>query len=73
MKVLVSPTEPSWYRERLDGITSPVPEEYGVDYLWWERGKRWGVQRKAFPVHSMLSLSDARRAHMNQHIVESPR
>lgn len=59
--ILISPTEPSRFREI--GIVSSVPENFGVDFLWWLSDGREmaGVQRKTIP-DLVASLNDGRLA-----------
>jgi ERCC4-type nuclease len=55
---LISPTEPPEIK-RL-GRTSPKPERYGVDVLWFNKRGKFGVQRKQFPGDFLASLHDGR-------------
>jgi len=56
--LFVSPTEPRELRDI--GITSSMPEEYGVDIMWNSRLGTVGVQRKAFPGDFLSSMKDGR-------------
>jgi len=63
MAILISPTEPEFFRQPLDARISSKPEQHGVDFLWWAPGgKRMGVQRKRFPDDFLASLHDGRLA-----------
>jgi ERCC4-type nuclease len=56
--MLVSPTE----RPPLNqlGKVSSLPEKFGCDFMVVARGRRFGVQRKAFPQDLTSSLHDGR-------------
>lgn len=56
--MLVSPTEPA--RLRKLGTVSPLPENYGADFLVVAHGQRTGIQRKQFPADFTASLADGR-------------
>jgi len=58
--ILCSPTEPATYRGAFNAKISPIVEEHGVDFFWWSKGKRCGVQRKQFPDDFLASLHDDR-------------
>lgn len=42
--IWIAPTEPDPLKAL--GQVSILPEKFGVDVFWLERGERWGVQRK---------------------------
>ena len=63
MAILISPTEPEFFRTALNARISSKPEQHGADFLWWAPGgKRVGVQRKQFPDDFLASLHDGRLA-----------
>lgn len=66
--LLVSPAEPIKIKSLLerdfdkdDAMVSPMPEKYGVDFLWTNQGEWWGVQRKEIK-DFVASLRDGRLA-----------
>lgn len=58
--MFISPTEPQPLRDI--GITSSIPETYGVDIMWESRIGTIGIQRKAFPADFLASVQDGRLA-----------
>lgn len=56
--VFVAPTEPE--RLKAIGLSSLLPEEYGVDILWESELGRVGIQRKVFPGDFLASVHDGR-------------
>jgi len=63
MPILISPSEPEFFRDQLVAKISSKVEQHGADFLWWVKGgKRFGVQRKQFPDDFLTSLHDGRLA-----------
>lgn len=58
MAVLIAPTEPKSFLDL--GQSSPVPEQYGADFLVPAPGFLIGIQRKEFPGDFLNSLYDGR-------------
>jgi ERCC4-type nuclease len=56
--MFVSSTEPKAIREL--GVSSKLPEEYGVDIMWQSKLGSIGIQRKQFPSDFLSSRSDRR-------------
>lgn len=56
--MFISPTEPAVLKE--EGISSSLPEQYGVDILWASELGTVGVQRKQFPGDFLASVHDGR-------------
>lgn len=56
--ILVSPQEPSQFY--VLGDVDPLPEEFGVDFMWESPMGKVGVQRKAFPGDFLSSIHDGR-------------
>lgn len=56
--MFISPTEPAVFSEL--GISNPLPEHYGVDFLWSSELGLVGVQRKVFPGDFLASVHDGR-------------
>jgi len=54
----VAPTEP-WDLKKL-GISTLLPEEYGVDIYWESYMGKCGIQRKRFPDDFLASVFDGR-------------
>lgn len=53
-----APTEPPELKAK--GISTLLPEEFGVDYMWECTMGRVGVQRKRFPDDFLASVHDGR-------------
>jgi ERCC4-type nuclease len=60
--ILCSPTEPKSIRKELKARISSKPEELGVDFMWVNHGRRFGIQRKRYPEDLEASLNDGRLA-----------
>lgn len=58
MTMFVAPTEPAQFKPL--GISSMIPEDYGVDFLWQSSLGLVGVQRKQFPSDFLASVHDGR-------------
>lgn len=56
--MFVAPTEPPLLRDI--GVTSLMPEEYGVDIMWESNLGKVGIQRKKFPDDFLASVNDGR-------------
>jgi ERCC4-type nuclease len=59
--IFVSPAEPAHVRKLLGerAQMSPLPERYGVDFLWRANGAWWGAQRKTIS-DLLASMRDGR-------------
>lgn len=56
--ILVSPAEPKTLWKL--GDVDPLPEEFGVDFMWASPLGKVGVQRKQFPGDFLASVHDGR-------------
>lgn len=56
--MFVSPSEPAIFKTI--GSSNPLPEQYGVDFLWQSELGLVGVQRKQFPSDFLASVHDGR-------------
>lgn len=58
--MFIAPSEPKTLKDMLGAITSPLPEEHGVDFMWGSELGKVGVQRKVFPGDFLSSIHDGR-------------
>lgn len=66
--MFVAPTEPPRLRDI--GITSSLPEKFGVDIYWESELGKVGVQRKVFPADFLASVNDGRLQREYQQMAE---
>lgn len=56
--MFIAPTEPQQLKDI--GVVSLMPEDYGVDVLWFNGDSIFGIQRKQFPSDFLASIRDGR-------------